>query len=134
MSAFLRGIAGNIAAIIAMFRLFTLGYSSISMFQLPLLDVYNPFVMKSNLFKFIVSKTIKNSSSSRGNKRKFQAPQVIQTCFYILFYIYCYTTYYTFRGLTKPVLDEKAKILPKAAIRLLDPCPTFLKGGCSSLD
>ncbi|XP_046845567.1 meiosis 1 arrest protein-like [Xenia sp. Carnegie-2017] len=49
-----------------------------SLHKLPLLDVYNPFFMKSNLFKFIVSKTIKNSSSSRGNKRKFQAPQKMQ--------------------------------------------------------
>ena len=32
--------------------------------------------MKSNLFKFFISKTLKNNPGSRGNKRKFQAPQV----------------------------------------------------------
>ena len=45
-------------------------------FQLPVHDVYNLFFMKSNLFKFVISKTLKNNPGSRGNKRKFQAPQV----------------------------------------------------------
>ncbi|XP_028397320.1 meiosis 1 arrest protein-like [Dendronephthya gigantea] len=45
---------------------------------LPVQDVYNPFFMKSNLFKFFISKTLKNNRGSRGGKRKFQAPQRIQ--------------------------------------------------------
>lgn len=46
--------------------------------QLPTQDVYNPYFIKSNLFKFFVSKTVKNNPTSRGNRRKFQAPQVKQ--------------------------------------------------------
>mgnify|MGYP002803526918 CR=1 FL=1 len=42
---------------------------------LPVQDVYNPFFMKANLFKFFISKTLKNNPGSRGSKRKFQAPQ-----------------------------------------------------------
>ena len=56
--------------LLALFQLFRL------YFQLPVQDVYNPFFMKSNLFKFFISKTLKNNPGSRGNKRKFQAPQV----------------------------------------------------------
>lgn len=49
-----------------------------SLSLLPTQDVYNPFMIKSNLFKFFVSKTMKNNPTSRGNKRKFQAPQKAQ--------------------------------------------------------
>lgn len=46
-----------------------------SLSLLPTQDVYNPYFIKSNLFKFFVSKTVKNNPTSRGNRRKFQAPQ-----------------------------------------------------------
>ena len=45
-------------------------------FQLPIQEVYNPFFMKSNLYKFFISKTLKNNPGSRAGKRKIQAPQV----------------------------------------------------------